>query len=132
MGKHESLEALSRATAALERLDVPDGVRVIVSQGAGLAFFTDDVDQVRYLRRQVGAMTKHDGAGRLVLGGEFDGVRVEVWPPNGSCERVQVGTRVEREVPDEVFAAYAVEREVPVYGWDCGSLLNGDGEQVPA
>lgn len=132
MSKQEALEDLSRATAVLERLDVPDGVDVIVSQGAALAFFTKDVEQVRRLRRQVGRMEKSASTTRVVLKGEVDGVTVKVWPPYGSCEMVQVGTRLEREVPDEVFEAHAVEREVPVYEWDCGSLLDGDREQVPA
>ena len=125
---HETAKALRKLADVTSRLDLPDAH---VSATAGLMTHTPDdlkvdvhcrdLDQLREARRAVGMCRKEETSSGLVLRAEVDGVQVTLWPPHGTCERVQVGTEtVERQVPT---STETVTEEVPVYEWDCPDVL---------
>jgi hypothetical protein len=134
----KAAEKCRAVAAVLDGLDVPGGVNVIIGQGPDISLFCHDIEDVRDLRRQVGAMNKREtgAGGGFLLRGSIDGVGVDVWPPSSACQRVEVGTeqRAVIEVPDEVAAEYTRTETVPVYEWECDPVLadtDANGRPVP-
>lgn len=110
----------ARAAADLiDRLDILEKCHVILGQGGDVAIFCPDLDTLRHMRRQVGPVAKVKVGGDYVftLDAKVDGVRVQLWPPSGTCEQVHVGTTT--VTVEEPVTTRNVTREQPVYEWRC-------------
>ena len=139
MSTTQTLNQLDRVRDWIEGHDLPDAaIHMHANPVKGrVSIFASTPEAMRAARRAVGPMTKRESSagGGFVLDAEHDGIEFTIFPPDGACERVKVGERVE-EVVKEVRPAetVTVEEIVDVYEWDCGGVLveDDDTEQVPA
>lgn len=116
-----------KAADYLDAHDWPSGTDIRISADispvlgqarAIVSVDTLDVDALIATRRTVGPMDRCEdtvGGGFYFRAKPYDGLVVQVNPPAGVCERVQIGTR-----------------EIPVYETTCPDSVLALGNEVPA
>ena len=113
-----------------------------IPKGAGAAvhYYTEDLDSFRLLVRAVrravgGVQTKanEDGSLTATVISEDVAWAVKLGAEASPCEKVEVGTETKVEREEIAPPKYReVEREVPVYRWECPESILEDGDQPEA
>jgi len=105
-----------------------DDVEVHISAtrfSADVYLWPETVEALRETRRAIGHMDKKvGGSGGLLLKATRGDLHFTIWPPAGTCRQVKVGTKTGTVVQVlEPAKTITVEKQVDVYEWECGSVL---------
>lgn len=102
----------------------------VTNYSARIDLFVRENGDTAAARRAIGTMEKHQSEysglylTRRIENADGTRLHITLHPPNDTCKRVQVGTRVVKK-PDPNIEVPEIEVEEPVYEWECKEINGG-------